>query len=850
TATEHSNPPSYTVDSSIIVLRNAARAGDKFAGWYNASAGGSKVSAISAGNTGHVSLWARWKEKHTVRFFDDNVEYTSYSCTIIDGDTVSKPSPDPTKANHDFVGWYKEAACANAWDFSGSVVSQNIDLYAKWWAKITGAYTLVFAGNGGSVHQDSISKEVAYGAAVGKLSTPTRKGYTFTGWNTKTDGSGMIYTADTVYRTSGNTTLYAQWSVITYNITYNGVTATEHSNPTSYTVDSGIIMLRDAARADNKFAGWYNNATGGSKVSAIPAGNTGHVSLWARWKEKHTVRFFDGNVEYTSYSCTIIDGDKVSKPLPDPTKQGNYTFGGWWRHKPNDTTLWDFNAGVAESMTLYAKWLDPSTTVYVTFNTCGGSPVERQPVARGDKAMPQSTERDGYEFAYWDNDTTDWMPWDFNNPVAQDITLYARWRAKTFVVTFDFDNGDPVEQIQSLPYSSTVTPPTPPFTKSGYTFAGSWYHVRGRNNVTWNFSADRITQDTTLYAQWDANDTSIVTVFFETNDDSVNAITPQEVRAGEKLFRPKDPERPNYRFDGWYRDDTTFSTPWDFAKSRVDDGGMTLYASWKVKRLEVDSVMINGEWIHVSDTVNSIIRYTMPCGDTATALRIVLETPAGIISSLTDNTLVWNAGSSAFKKDTTITLTSFDRRKKPYTLQLEKNFELSSIVHAQLGGRLLMVINNPEHNGHTCRFREVSWLKMKDGGKQIISKNKFYYISPTGQPIADSIFVWLKDSAGTEFESCPYISKDSVVQVAARASVYPNPVSAGGVVRLKEDILADEQLAERYAAFQLFDVQGRLLHSGKASELLQGLSMPTISGVYLIILEGKAGKLEMKAVVE
>jgi hypothetical protein len=70
------------------------------------------------------------------------------------------------------------------------------------------------------------------------------------------------------------------------------------------------------------------------------------------------------------------------------------------------------------------------------------------------------------------------------------------------------------------------------------------------------------------------------------------------------------------------------------------------------------------------------------------------------------------------------------------------------------------------------------------------------------------------------------------------------------VVRLKEDLLIDEQLAERYAAFQLFDVQGKLLHSGKASELLQGLSMPATSGVYLFILKGKAGKLEVKAVVE
>ncbi|MDR3187814.1 MAG: leucine-rich repeat protein, partial [Prevotellaceae bacterium] len=404
-AGEHSNPPSYTVDSGEIVLRDAARAGDKFAGWYNASTGGSKVSAILAGDTRHVALWARWKEKHTVSFFDDTSEYTNYSRTITDGDTVSRPLPDPTKANHDFVGWYKEAACVNAWDFSGSVVTQNIDLYAKWWSKISGTYALIFVGNGGSVHQDSASKEVAYGAAVGKLPTPTRKGYTFTGWNTKTNGSGTIYTADTVYRTTGNTTLYAQWNVITYTITYNDVSTTEHSNPPSYIVDSSIIVLRDAARAGDKFAGWYDKATGGSKISSIPAGDTGHILLWARWKEKHTVKFFDDNTEYTSYSRTITDGDTVSKPSPDPTK-ANHDFVGWYKEAAC-VNAWDFSGSVVtQDIVLYAKWWATITGTYTLVFAGNGGSVHQDSISKGVNSgvavgkLPTPT-RKGYTFTGW-----------------------------------------------------------------------------------------------------------------------------------------------------------------------------------------------------------------------------------------------------------------------------------------------------------------------------------------------------------------------------------------------------------------------------------------------------------------
>ncbi|MDR3189076.1 MAG: InlB B-repeat-containing protein, partial [Prevotellaceae bacterium] len=276
-----------------------------------------------------------------MRFLNDTSEYMSYRRAIVDGDTVSKPSPDPTKANNDFVGWYKEKACVNAWDFSGSVVTKDVNLYAKWWAKITGAYTLVFAGNGGNVHPDSVSKGVNSGVAVCHLPTPTRRGYTFTGWNTQINGSGTAYTASTLYSVSGNTTLYAQWSAIPYNITYNGVTATEHSNPPTYTADSGVIVLRNAAKIGSKFAGWYDNATGGSKVSAIPAGSTGNISLWARWKNSYTVKFFNDNTEYTSYRRAIMDGDTVSKPSPDPIK-ASYEFFGWYKEAAC-VNAWDFS---------------------------------------------------------------------------------------------------------------------------------------------------------------------------------------------------------------------------------------------------------------------------------------------------------------------------------------------------------------------------------------------------------------------------------------------------------------------------------------------------------------------------
>ena len=48
------------------------------------------------------------------------------------GETISKPTPDPTRDGHTFVGWFKEAAYTNAWNFETDTVTRNITLHAKW----------------------------------------------------------------------------------------------------------------------------------------------------------------------------------------------------------------------------------------------------------------------------------------------------------------------------------------------------------------------------------------------------------------------------------------------------------------------------------------------------------------------------------------------------------------------------------------------------------------------------------------------------------------------------------------------------------------------------------------------
>lgn len=74
------------------------------------------------------------------------------------------------------------------------------------------AYTVTYDANGGAgTMTDSDSPYFGGSTVTVKPNGFTRDGYTFTGWNTKANGSGTPYAAGATFDISENTTLYAQW---------------------------------------------------------------------------------------------------------------------------------------------------------------------------------------------------------------------------------------------------------------------------------------------------------------------------------------------------------------------------------------------------------------------------------------------------------------------------------------------------------------------------------------------------------------------------------------------------------------------------------------------------------------
>ena len=189
----------------------------------------------------------------------------------------------------------------------------------------------------------------------------------------------------------------------------------------------------------------------------------------------------------------VAENGKAAKP-EDPTRVG-YTFVGWYSDS-GLTAFYDFETPVLGDVYLFAKW-EEKAVYKVDFHTDGGSIVEAQNVVENEKAVkPADPAREGYDFLGWYKDNGLTAAYDFENPVTENLTLYAKWE-KFYTVTFNTNGGSAVP-VQKIKENEKATKPLDP-TRDGYDFV-NWYPDR---EWTTSFDFDSpVTGDLILYAKW------------------------------------------------------------------------------------------------------------------------------------------------------------------------------------------------------------------------------------------------------------------------------------------------------------------------------------------------------------
>ena len=367
----------YGVGATLPAADDMTYTGHTFKGWYdNENLTGSPVTAIGGAETGNKEYWAKWEINQYTITFDTNGGSEIAPITQDYGTEITAPD-NPTRKGYTFKGWDKE--------IPETMPAENITVKAQWEIN---QYTITFDTNGGSeiapITQD-------YGTEITAPDNPTRKGYTFKGWDKEIPET----------MPAENITVKAQWEINQYTITFDTNGGSEIA-PITQDYGTEITAPDNPTRKGYTFKGWDKEIP-----KTMPAEN---ITLKAQWEINQYTITFDTNGGSEIAPITQDYGTEITAP-DNPTRKG-YTFKGWDKEIPKTMP--------AENITLKAQWEINQYTI--TFDTNGGSEIAPITQDYGTEiTAPDKPTRKGYTFKGWDKEIPETMP-------AENITITARWK--------------------------------------------------------------------------------------------------------------------------------------------------------------------------------------------------------------------------------------------------------------------------------------------------------------------------------------------------------------------------------------------------------------------------------------
>lgn len=194
---------------------------------------------------------------------------------------------------------------------------------------------------------------------------------------------------------------------------------------------------------------------------------------------------------------TIDRGGKFTEPAKPPKE--NHTFAGWY----NGDEKFDFDADTTNApnvLNLVAKWdINQYTVKFVSdHGSFADQTIEHgKPIDTGKLIIPTV---EGFTFDGWYADENRTIEFDFTKPIKSNTTVYAKWTANDYEVSFITEHSD-APASQNVKYNGTAKDPGK-LSAEGYTFIG-WY-TDATYSTKFDFNTP-ITGDTKVYAKWEKN---------------------------------------------------------------------------------------------------------------------------------------------------------------------------------------------------------------------------------------------------------------------------------------------------------------------------------------------------------
>ena len=505
----------------------------------------------------------------------------------------------PTRVGYEFQGYFYQENGLSTQYYDSNMNSvcnwdreYNATLYAYWVAK---DHEVLFSTASDEYTQ---AKVVAtFDAAMPVIdTTPTKSGYVFLGYF---DESGVKYydsdlSSAHVWDKDLDSTLYAHWTPIEYEVKFDGNNATSgEMDNQSFVYDVAQDLSENTyLRTGYSFVGWNTKADGTgqsyvdkeSVLKMTPSqGNV--VTLFAQWNPvSYTITYdLNGGINNANNPDTYTILDSIT--LNNPVREG-YSFAGWSNNGKID-------AGTTGNLSFVASWTANSYTV--TFDKQGGTGGSNGVLATYDAALPQASapSKVGYTFLgyfdingiqYYDGDMNGLLIWD----KAADTTLYARYVANTYNIAFHYNGGSGTQPDVVATFDQDMPLITVIPTRTGYIFAGYYSGVDA--NATKYYNADLssartwdIPSDSVLYAHWTPVNYQIK---FDGNGATSGSMNNQMMTYGESANLTANTfAKTGYIFAGWNTKADGTGTHYDDGASvinlsSVNNAVVTLYVQW------------------------------------------------------------------------------------------------------------------------------------------------------------------------------------------------------------------------------------------------------------------------------
>ena len=281
---------------NVFVLGNADAVED---GWFL------KRMADADGSNNYYM----WQVANGIRvIFDKNGGDTEASPRIMSQEKVAGsanhfdlPTTNPTRSGYIFTGWNTKADGSGDAFTAATDVTSNITVYAQW--KDSTTYSVTYKdGVDGTVFADQTTADLHVGDTTPAFSgTPTRSGYTFTGWEpsvaaTVTDNA--VYTAQWAKNSSSShhSTRY------TLHYESNGGTAYKDER---YSSGTKVTLDKTPTRESYTFTGWYADQALTQKITTVTMNS--NKTVYAGWEATGVPDKLNGD-DHFAYVIGYPDG--------------------------------------------------------------------------------------------------------------------------------------------------------------------------------------------------------------------------------------------------------------------------------------------------------------------------------------------------------------------------------------------------------------------------------------------------------------------------------------------------------------------------------------------------------------